>query len=126
MNRAVPDAFFVPDGARFAATGHTQWPWGPGYQHAGPPSALLARAIQQAVGRAEQRLELAAGRLEALSPLAVLARGYSITFHLPGRRVVTDAGQVRPGDHLETRVARGRIASTVTQTDRTGALDGAE
>ena len=95
-------------------------------QRAAEASRHLVRAIQQAVGRAEQRLELAAGRLEALSPLAVLARGYSITFHLPGRRVVTDAGQVRPGDHLETRVARGRIASTVTQTDRTGALDGAE
>lgn len=43
----APDAFFVPDGARFVATG--QWSRGPGYQHADPPAALLARAIQQAV-----------------------------------------------------------------------------
>jgi len=45
----LPDAFYVRDGARFVATGHTQWPWGPGYQHAGPPSALLARAILRTV-----------------------------------------------------------------------------
>ncbi|MBI2161837.1 MAG: thioesterase family protein, partial [Candidatus Rokubacteria bacterium] len=45
----TPDAFFVADGARFVATGHTQWPWGPGYQHAGPPAALLARAIQRVI-----------------------------------------------------------------------------
>jgi len=44
-----PQAFYVPEGDRFAATGHTQWPWGPGYQHAGPPSALLARAIRKTV-----------------------------------------------------------------------------
>jgi hypothetical protein len=43
------DAFYVPDGERFVATRHTQWPWGPGYQHAGPPSALMARAIQQVI-----------------------------------------------------------------------------
>jgi hypothetical protein len=46
----TPDpAFFVPDGARLLATAHTRGPWSPEHQHAGPPSALLARAIEQAV-----------------------------------------------------------------------------
>jgi hypothetical protein len=43
----VPDTFFVPlDPGRFRATELTQGPWGPGLQHAGPPAALLGRAIE--------------------------------------------------------------------------------
>jgi len=44
-----PDAFFLPDGNdRFVATEHGRGPWSPDHQHAGPPSALLARAIERA------------------------------------------------------------------------------
>jgi len=44
-----PDAFFLPDGNdRFFATEHGRGPWSPDHQHAGPPSALLARAIERA------------------------------------------------------------------------------
>jgi acyl-Coa thioesterase superfamily protein/acyl-CoA thioesterase superfamily protein len=46
---STPDAFFLPDGAeRFVATEHGRGPWSPGHLHAGPPSALLARAIERA------------------------------------------------------------------------------
>ncbi len=62
----------------------------------------------------DRELQGIAGRLEALSPLAVLARGYSITLRQPGARVVTDAASLHPGDRLETRLARGKIMSTVT------------
>jgi hypothetical protein len=45
------DAFYLPLGAdRFLATEHTSGPWDPGAQHAGPPSALLARLVEQAPG----------------------------------------------------------------------------
>jgi hypothetical protein len=48
---SVPDAFFVPDGDdRFVATEHGRGPWSADHQHAGPPSALLARAIERAIG----------------------------------------------------------------------------
>jgi hypothetical protein len=48
---STPDAFFLPDGAeRFVATEHGRGPWSPGHLHAGPPSALLARAIERAAG----------------------------------------------------------------------------
>jgi hypothetical protein len=44
----VADAFFLPLGdERFASTEHTGGPWDPSLQHAGPPSALLARLIEQ-------------------------------------------------------------------------------
>jgi Thioesterase-like superfamily len=47
---SVPDAFFVPDGdQRFVATEHGRGPWSAAHQHAGPPSALLARALERAV-----------------------------------------------------------------------------
>ncbi|HEU5034014.1 MAG TPA: thioesterase family protein [Mycobacteriales bacterium] len=47
----MSDAFFLPLGdGRFAATEHTSGPWDPRLQHAGPPSALLARAIEQEPG----------------------------------------------------------------------------
>jgi hypothetical protein len=40
-------AFYVRDGDRFASTDYTRGPWDPLYQHAGPPSALLGRAIER-------------------------------------------------------------------------------
>ena len=54
-----------------------------------------------------------AGRLEALSPLAVLARGYSITLKLPDRHVVTTAKGLQRGDQLETLLAQGRVVSEI-------------
>jgi Thioesterase-like superfamily len=44
----MSDAFYVRDGDAFVATVHTRGPWSPRHQHGGPPSALLARAIQAA------------------------------------------------------------------------------
>lgn len=52
------------------------------------------------------------GRLNALSPLKVLARGYSITFDAQGR-IVKRASSVKPGDLIETKLHRGRLKSKV-------------
>ena len=53
-----------------------------------------------------------AGRLESLSPLKVLERGYSLTTRADGRLVKSIRG-VKPGDTLKTRVADGEIESRV-------------
>ena len=58
-----------------------------------------------------QRLGSAAASLQALSPLATLGRGYSITRRLTGKEVVTDAGILKPGEELETLLAEGRLVS---------------
>jgi len=93
------------------------------------PRALVERHIQQlghlrasltdGMGRALERglarITGAAGRLHALSPLAVLARGYSITFDAQGR-VVRRAVQVPAGATLRTRVHEGQIISRVERT----------
>ena len=41
-------AFFIPDGDRFVATPHGRGPWSAQHLHAGPPAALIARAIERA------------------------------------------------------------------------------
>jgi len=74
----------------------------------------LVQSITHALDREEQALQALAGRLQALSPLSVLARGYSITFRLPGRRILTRAADAKPGDVLETQLHEGTVVSTVT------------
>ncbi len=55
------------------------------------------------------------GRLEALSPLAILKRGYSITLRLPAGKAVKDAGEIKRGDMIETKLCKGRLISEVKE-----------
>ena len=55
--------------------------------------------------------------LEALSPLAILNRGYALVFDAKGR-LVKDAARLKAGDELSARLARGRIRARVTATER--------
>jgi exodeoxyribonuclease VII large subunit len=72
----------------------------------------LARATRQSIVRYRERLAAVAGRLNTLSPLNVLARGYSLT-HGPDGRLLRDARTVRSGDTLTTRLAAGEVVSRV-------------
>jgi exodeoxyribonuclease VII large subunit len=54
------------------------------------------------------------GRLESLSPLGVLARGYSVT-RLPSGEVVRSASQVVVGDPLEILLHQGALGARVTE-----------
>ncbi len=56
--------------------------------------------------------ELAA-RLQALSPLAILSRGYSITRSVPEAAVIRNANDVSVGQDLEILLARGALLCTV-------------
>jgi len=75
-------------------------------------AARLHRAAAARVARSAETVAAAAARLETLSPLNVLHRGYSLTRTADGR-VVRDPGEVGPGDRLVTRVAGGEIVSRV-------------
>jgi exodeoxyribonuclease VII large subunit len=73
----------------------------------------IQRAARQHVERWRERLGAHAARLETLSPLNVLARGYSLTRREIDHAVVRDPEQVQIGDRLVTHVQHGRIVSRV-------------
>jgi len=72
----------------------------------------LHRAVQQHLTRAEDRLRAQTAQLESLSPLNVLARGYSLTRRLD-RQVVRSSDQVQPGELVLTSLHRGEIICRV-------------
>lgn len=76
-------------------------------------SDRLNRAALQTVNGTEQRLLALAARLEGLSPLKVLSRGYSITQREGEAGLLRSADEVRVGDRLVTRLAEGRVFSRV-------------
>jgi exodeoxyribonuclease VII large subunit len=76
----------------------------------------LSRALTAGLDRARQLLGADRSRLEALSPLAVLARGYSLARDGEGR-VVTSALALGPGQPLVTVFADGRAFSTVDRVE---------
>lgn len=75
----------------------------------------LLRARAQAGRGALGRL---AGKLDTLSPLAVLARGYALVWD-GGGRLLRDAEQVAAGDPLRIRLGRGAVRATVTAREGT-------
>jgi exodeoxyribonuclease VII large subunit len=58
-----------------------------------------------------------AGRLQALSPLAVLARGYAICCDAAGGAILKDAAAVEPGTAVRVRLHRGRLACEVREVE---------
>jgi exodeoxyribonuclease VII large subunit len=55
-----------------------------------------------------------AAKLDGLSPLAVLARGYALVWDAKGRRLLRNAADVAVGDGLRVRLHQGALAATVT------------
>lgn len=85
----------------------------------------LGRRLDEAAGRAlnacGERLTRAVEGLEARSPLATLARGYAILRDVGTGQVITDAGQVTPGDRLDAYLAQGSLALEVVEVVEVGA-----
>jgi exodeoxyribonuclease VII large subunit len=75
------------------------------------------RALDSRMSLARQELATAGGRLNALSPLKVLERGYSVTRRWPSGEVVRSFDQARPGDLLETLLQTGRLKSRVEELE---------
>ena len=86
--------------------------------------ARLKRAVRSRIESVRQSLAGLASSLEALSPLKVLERGYSMTYRLPAsaatagaHELIRRADQVSPGDELVTRFHQGQVTSTVRSVD---------
>lgn len=76
----------------------------------------LKSSFSRYLRRKEERLEGFKKRVNDLSPLAVLQRGYSICFTYPEGEIVREHHQVKEGERLRVKVWRGEIYSKVERT----------
>jgi exodeoxyribonuclease VII large subunit len=74
-------------------------------------------AIRRRMDLDRRRLSEAATRLDALSPLAVLGRGYALARRESDGRIVRAAADVALGDRIELRLASGQIGAEVTRLE---------
>jgi exodeoxyribonuclease VII large subunit len=79
-------------------------------------AAGCSDAMDERLKQGHERLALAAASLDALSPLAVLHRGYAIAQDASGK-LVTDAAAVNVGDRVDVRLAKGKLITKVEKSD---------
>ena len=72
-------------------------------------SVASPAAVTRSVHGADARLRGAAARLESLSPLGVLARGYAVCWNADRTAIVRDAASVAPGDRVHVTLERGEL-----------------
>ena len=78
---------------------------------------LLLRAMTARVQRAHDLTAALGERLGALSPLAVLGRGYAICYRSAAGTILKDARSVDPGERVSVRLQHGRLGCEVKEVD---------
>ncbi|MDE8756897.1 exodeoxyribonuclease VII large subunit [Pectobacterium polaris] len=76
-------------------------------------SYQIQSAVERQLNQNKQKLGIACSRLEGVSPLATLARGYNVTT-APDGKVLKNVTQISPGETLKTRLQDGWVESQVT------------
>ena len=76
-------------------------------------SERIDRTCSHILELAIQRTSNLSGKLNMLSPLATLSRGYSYTLKLPQRTLITDTSKVKPHDKVEVKLAKGAMICEV-------------
>ena len=82
----------------------------------GADGRLTAAVVSRRHG-ADRQLQHAASRLEALSPLSVLGRGYAVCWNADRTAVLRDAAQASPGDRVRVTLAKGELECDVRSTE---------
>lgn len=77
----------------------------------------LASGAWERLRRQDATLGVLAGRLQSLSPLGVLARGYAVCWDEGNRRIIRDADTVNPGDHVHVTLQRGTLDCEVKKAN---------
>lgn len=115
----MPEAFYERQGEAFVATQLTRGPWDPGAQHAGPPSALLGRAIEGVDGGDGYQV----GRVtfEILRPVPIGPVKVDARVARPGRSVQMIEASLgdEEGELMLARAWRIRIAELELPADAT-------
>ncbi len=75
-------------------------------------------AMRIKIEEGRERLALAAASLDALSPLAVLQRGYAIAQDAAGKPL-RDVSSVKPGDAVSVRLAKGKLGTRIERIEAT-------
>jgi hypothetical protein len=108
-------SFYEPLGdGRFRATVHTSGPWDPRFQHAGPPAALLGRALE----RCRPREDFVFARLtyEILRPVPVDEVAVAVRVARPGRSVELLEGELTAGGEPVVAVHAWRVRRAAAPT----------
>jgi exodeoxyribonuclease VII large subunit len=77
----------------------------------------LQAAARKRLSLAQSRLGSLAARIEGLSPLAVLGRGYAVTWDASRTRIIRDASTLKPGDKVSVTLERGAFDATVDSSN---------
>jgi exodeoxyribonuclease VII large subunit len=75
----------------------------------------LSYSMHYCLSARRNTFRVTVGKLNALNPLAVLERGYSVTRVLPGKTVMKDVSQVRVGQRVMVTVWRGEAVCRVEE-----------
>jgi exodeoxyribonuclease VII large subunit len=78
--------------------------------------ANLAAVTHARLLESRGALDRQTASLEALSPVAILNRGYALVFDAKGQ-LVKDAARLKSGDQVSARLARGRVRARITATE---------
>ena len=79
-------------------------------------NALISRmqtAYRKKLGECEREYLTLVSKLEAMSPMKVLSRGYSMTFK--NRKILTDTSQLEVGDNVDIVLENGKFSASVTK-----------
>ncbi|OGW48309.1 MAG: hypothetical protein A2Z50_01710 [Nitrospirae bacterium RBG_19FT_COMBO_42_15] len=78
-------------------------------------SIRLTGSINRYLDGLKKRIGAEAGKLNALSPLAILSRGYSIAMKLPEMQIIKDVKEVQEGDEVNIRLHKGNLICVVSK-----------
>jgi len=108
-------SFYEPLGdGRFASTAHTSGPWDPAFQHAGPPAALLGRALERC--EPHDGFVLARLTFEILRPVPVAELAVSARVLRPGRSVELLEGELTADGRPVMTVRAWRVLGAAAPT----------
>jgi hypothetical protein len=110
----VADAYYLPlDAHHFTATGFTAGPWDDALQHGGPPSALLARAVEQTP--ADRPSTAVRMSVDLLGPVPVGPVEVTSRVLRPGRSVELVEAELTAGGRVAARALAWRVREVTLQ-----------